>query len=198
KKNPICNSSRELLRHINVDHVLIPLKVFGDGNCLFRAISLFLYGNDTFHIELRILGDDLNASLESLIDNSQCISFKNKIEIVISQQKQKKNTFNKEIVQEKLEDKTDEKKISLKNGRILKIMEEKKSPIILNESFSESDGDFVELENNYEKKVDYENGDFDFDYEKLELKDVIPIMLNYKLSTSRPIMCERNHFFFLI
>lgn len=37
-----------------MDHLLIPFKVFGDGNCIFRALSLYLYGNDTFHIELGV------------------------------------------------------------------------------------------------------------------------------------------------
>ena len=32
---------------------LIPLKSAGDGSCLFRAVSLLLFGNQNFHVELR-------------------------------------------------------------------------------------------------------------------------------------------------
>ncbi|CAF0841969.1 unnamed protein product [Brachionus calyciflorus] len=64
KKFTICSSI--LLRHINLDDHLIPIKVFGDGNCLFRALSLLLYGNDTFHIELR-----LRCILEMALNTNQ-------------------------------------------------------------------------------------------------------------------------------
>ena len=33
---------------------LIPVKVTGDGNCFFRTMSLLLFGNENFHVELRI------------------------------------------------------------------------------------------------------------------------------------------------
>jgi hypothetical protein len=33
---------------------LIPCESSGDGNCLFNSISSFLYGNESFHTELRV------------------------------------------------------------------------------------------------------------------------------------------------
>ena len=33
---------------------LIPVRVIGDGNCLFRSFSLLIFGNETNHIEMRI------------------------------------------------------------------------------------------------------------------------------------------------
>lgn len=33
---------------------LTPVKVYGDGNCLFRSISLALYGSESHHIECRV------------------------------------------------------------------------------------------------------------------------------------------------
>lgn len=41
----------------------VPIKIEGDGNCLFRAVSLALYGNQKEHERLRFL------SLVEIIEN---------------------------------------------------------------------------------------------------------------------------------
>ena len=33
---------------------LLPIEVYGDGNCLFRAISLVIFGSESYHVELQI------------------------------------------------------------------------------------------------------------------------------------------------
>ena len=33
---------------------LIPLKTAGQGSCLFRAVSLLLFGNQNFHVQLKV------------------------------------------------------------------------------------------------------------------------------------------------
>ena len=43
----------------------VPAAVQGDGNCRFRAVSLALYGDETYHSLLRLL-----ASIESLLNAS--------------------------------------------------------------------------------------------------------------------------------
>ena len=41
---------------IPLEHVseFVALKTFGDGNCCFRAASLMLFGNELYHLELRV------------------------------------------------------------------------------------------------------------------------------------------------
>lgn len=38
---------------INTTHV--PISITGDGNCLFRAVSMALYGSDEYHTYIRLL-----------------------------------------------------------------------------------------------------------------------------------------------
>ena len=33
---------------------LVPVQVYGDGNCLFRSISVLLFGHERFHVEMRV------------------------------------------------------------------------------------------------------------------------------------------------
>jgi len=51
KKYGLNSVSSELYKYI--DQAYIPVKIEADGNCLFRAISLALYGNQKWHVEIR-------------------------------------------------------------------------------------------------------------------------------------------------
>lgn len=42
-----------LILYNYIEETYLPVRVQGDGNCLFRAISLSLFGNQNWHIELR-------------------------------------------------------------------------------------------------------------------------------------------------
>jgi len=48
----------------------VPAAVFGDGNCLFRAVSLALYGNEAAHVHLRLLAAIEALMCPSLYDSS--------------------------------------------------------------------------------------------------------------------------------
>ena len=52
---PICLHSQQLLQLYTPALLrnVKPINTVGDGNCLFRATSLALYGNDSYHTELR-------------------------------------------------------------------------------------------------------------------------------------------------
>ena len=45
--------SRQLLPN-DVHPQLIPMQSYGDGNCLFRSISLIVFGNQNYHTEFRV------------------------------------------------------------------------------------------------------------------------------------------------
>lgn len=78
---PLCTQNPELVTDDNVDGVaeavlpvnspkgLRPAKTYGDGNCLFRAISVFLdgkvVGRDVLHLSLR-----LRTACELLLNSS--------------------------------------------------------------------------------------------------------------------------------
>lgn len=53
----ICNESAKALRHYSpqVAKAFRPLYVEGDGNCLYRAVSLALYDTQNHHEQLRLL-----------------------------------------------------------------------------------------------------------------------------------------------
>jgi hypothetical protein len=51
KKYDLNSVSSELYKYI--DQAYIQVKIEADGNCLFRAISLALYGNQKWHVEIR-------------------------------------------------------------------------------------------------------------------------------------------------
>jgi hypothetical protein len=57
----ICNNSVALLNRCQPGLLCqwMPVHTYGDGNCLFRALSLLLYGTENHHISLRLI-----ASLE--------------------------------------------------------------------------------------------------------------------------------------
>ncbi|CAF0712593.1 unnamed protein product [Brachionus calyciflorus] len=48
-----CSTSCNLLRNLERNLNFIPVSIIGDGNCLFRSVSMVLYGNEGFHCELR-------------------------------------------------------------------------------------------------------------------------------------------------
>ncbi|RNA10902.1 Macrophage scavenger receptor types I and II [Brachionus plicatilis] len=76
KRYPVCSSSKILLRRINLDQHLVPLKVLADGNCLFGAVSLFLYGNDSFHLELRVRCKlEMALNTDKYMDNHRFIEW---------------------------------------------------------------------------------------------------------------------------
>ena len=59
-------AGKELLGDLDVDDVaqsiypddaepgMIPVRIAGDGNCLYRAVSLVMYGTEKRHLELRL------------------------------------------------------------------------------------------------------------------------------------------------
>jgi len=56
-----------------------PLAVYGDGNCLFRAVSLGLYGTEERHVELRAKAAIEIATQQEWYDKANkqfCASFK--------------------------------------------------------------------------------------------------------------------------
>ena len=51
---------------------LTPLKCTGDGNCLFRAVSNILQGNENLHNELRIrVAVELAMNIDKYCDNAE-------------------------------------------------------------------------------------------------------------------------------
>jgi hypothetical protein len=54
---PIDEVSEQILKQCHPQILLeyVPLAVVGDGNCLYRACSLGLYGDETHHVHLRLL-----------------------------------------------------------------------------------------------------------------------------------------------
>jgi hypothetical protein len=55
KRHQSLKSYKDLLTKNQVSHLFIPVKVMGDGNCLFRAISFAVLGTERFHKILRVL-----------------------------------------------------------------------------------------------------------------------------------------------
>ena len=64
-----------------IDH--IPLAVVGDGNCLYRAISLGLFGNENHHLHVRLLAAieiGLNSRhYDSKCNNNNCLFKDNRL-----------------------------------------------------------------------------------------------------------------------
>jgi len=63
-----------------------PINTVGDGNCLFRATSLALYGNDSYHTELRArcaLEIALHREWYDASDARYCAPFKDDNRIVV-------------------------------------------------------------------------------------------------------------------
>ena len=50
---PVDEPSKDLFPD-DVNQNMSPRAVYGDGNCLFRAVSIFIWGNENHHLELRI------------------------------------------------------------------------------------------------------------------------------------------------
>ena len=52
----VCTTSKKILQNYmpQLSQNFEPLRTTGDGNCLFRAISLAMYGVEERHIELRL------------------------------------------------------------------------------------------------------------------------------------------------
>ena len=50
----VCAVSQEILHHYvpQVCRSYTPLTTLGDGNCLFRAVSLGLHGSENYHMHL--------------------------------------------------------------------------------------------------------------------------------------------------
>ena len=85
---PVCRRATELLQRFqpSILQHRVPLQVQGDGNCLFRSVSLLLYGNEEHHELLR-----LRTAVEVLkypqwydISREDCrCPFKNEVELVL-------------------------------------------------------------------------------------------------------------------
>lgn len=54
KTNKIDQISRHLLGYEPKFNCFLPYTVEGDGNCLYNSVSFFLYGNVSYHEELRV------------------------------------------------------------------------------------------------------------------------------------------------
>ena len=56
---------------------LIPVRVTGDGNCLFRSFSVLIFGNETSHIEMHARASvELICNTEYYLNEGAFISFK--------------------------------------------------------------------------------------------------------------------------
>ena len=66
-----------------------PVKCFGEGNCLFRAVSLYLQGDENLHLELRIrvvieivMNIDLYCSNEQMKTMNAKVQIPNPVDIL--------------------------------------------------------------------------------------------------------------------
>ena len=55
KRHHSLKTYKDLLSKNQVSNIFVPIVVMGDGNCLFRAISMSVLGTDSFHKILRVL-----------------------------------------------------------------------------------------------------------------------------------------------
>jgi hypothetical protein len=55
KRHQPLNHFQDLLNKNQVSNLFVPVGVMGDGNCLFRAISMSVLGTEKFHKILRVL-----------------------------------------------------------------------------------------------------------------------------------------------
>jgi hypothetical protein len=55
KRHQSLKTYKDLLSKNQVSNIFVPIVVMGDGNCLFRAISMSVLGTESFHKILRVL-----------------------------------------------------------------------------------------------------------------------------------------------
>ena len=53
-RNAMCDNISMELMPSDANPNLIPQKSIGDGNCLYRSLSLILFGSEDNHIEIRV------------------------------------------------------------------------------------------------------------------------------------------------
>ena len=81
KKRAILFSKTDLIGFTTLDilrkfseielDLLKPVKISGDGNCLYRSISKAMYGSENFHSEIRYrTGIELFLNIENFLDQN--------------------------------------------------------------------------------------------------------------------------------